>query len=81
MGQIMSNCAAQALSYTRDLSGSGSAVLGAGQFLMAALVAPLVGLGGDLDPHPFGIVVLICAVVSCGAFWFLARRTPDAAVA
>jgi DHA1 family bicyclomycin/chloramphenicol resistance-like MFS transporter len=56
-------------------------VLGAGQFLMAALVAPLVGLGGDLDPHPFGIVVLICAVVSCGAFWFLARRTPDAAVA
>jgi hypothetical protein len=25
-------------------------------------------------------VVLICAVVSCGAFWFLARRTPDAAV-
>jgi DHA1 family bicyclomycin/chloramphenicol resistance-like MFS transporter len=80
MGQIMSNCAAQALSYTRDLSGSGSAVLGAGQFLMAALVAPLVGLGGDLDPHPFGIVVLICAVVSCGAFWFLARRTPDAAV-
>lgn len=78
MGQIIANCSAQAMSYTRDLSGSGSAALGAGQFLMAALVAPLVGLGGDLDPHPFGILALICAVASCAVFWFLARRTPPA---
>lgn len=81
MGQIIANCNAQALSHTRDLSGSGSAVLGACQFFSAALVAPLVGLGGDLDPHPFGIVVLICAVISFAAYWLLARPTPEAEAA
>jgi DHA1 family bicyclomycin/chloramphenicol resistance-like MFS transporter len=79
MGQIIANCNAQALSYTQDLSGSGSAALGSGQFLMAALVAPLVGLGGDLDPHPFGLVVLACALVSFSAYWLLARPTPASA--
>lgn len=79
MGQIIANCTAQALSYTRDLSGSGSAVLGAGQFFTAALVAPLVGLGGDMDPHPLGIAVLICSTASVCVYWLLARPTPAAA--
>lgn len=77
MGQIMSNCTAMALSQARDLAGTGSALLGTAQFSMGAIVAPLVGLAGESDPRPFGIVVLCCGVLAAAAFVLIAR--PSAA--
>lgn len=76
MGQIMSNATARALAQTPDVAGTGSAVLGTSQFLAAAVVAPLVGLAGDTSPRPFGIAVIVCAVLAVAAFHLLARRTP-----
>lgn len=78
MGQVMSNTTAQALSHTRELSGAGSAVLGTAQFLAAGLVAPLVGLAGEADPRPFGLVVAVAAAGAVAAFHLLARPAPEA---
>src|SRR5699024_10386002 len=72
MGQIMPNATTMALNQTRDMSGTGSAVLGFLQFIMAALVAPLVGLAGESDPRPFGTTFVIGAVLAAAAFFFVA---------
>ncbi|GGN92604.1 Bcr/CflA family drug resistance efflux transporter [Actinoplanes lobatus] len=46
-GGIMGNTAALAMEPVRAVAGTGSAVLGFGQFAVGALVSPLVGLGGS----------------------------------
>lgn len=45
-GGIMGNSAALAMAEVRAVAGTGSAVLGFGQFALGAAVSPLVGLGG-----------------------------------
>ncbi|MFD1374200.1 Bcr/CflA family efflux MFS transporter [Actinoplanes sichuanensis] len=45
-GGIMGNSAALAMAEVREVAGTGSAVLGFGQFALGAAVSPLVGLGG-----------------------------------
>ena len=47
IGAIMGNSAALAMAEVRSVAGTGSAVLGFSQFALGAMVAPLVGLGGD----------------------------------
>ena len=46
-GAIMGNSAALAMAEVRPVAGTGSAVLGFAQFALGAVVAPLVGLGGE----------------------------------
>ena len=46
-GAIMGNSAALAMAEVRPVAGTGSAVLGFAQFGLGAVVAPLVGLGGE----------------------------------
>lgn len=72
MGQIMPNATTMALSQTRDMSGTGSALLGFLQFLTAAVVAPLVQIAGENDPRPFGTTFVISAVLAASAFFFIA---------
>lgn len=63
-GFINPNALALAMQHRPDAAGSASALFGCAQFLLGALAAPLVGLGGDHDPVPMGVVV---AVLAAGA--------------
>lgn len=72
MGQIMSNAASLALHHTRDLSGTGSALIGFAQFIMAAAVAPLVGVAGAGSPLPFGVAFAASAMLAGCAFFVIA---------
>jgi DHA1 family bicyclomycin/chloramphenicol resistance-like MFS transporter len=64
-GAIMGSSAALAMAQVRDVAGSGSAVLGFTQFTLGAIVAPLVGLGGEDSAV---VPALVMAVAAVGGF-------------
>jgi DHA1 family bicyclomycin/chloramphenicol resistance-like MFS transporter len=68
-GAIMGNSAALAMAEVRPVAGTGSAVLGFAQFGLGALVAPLVGLGGEASAVVPALVMTVSS--ACG---FLASR-------
>jgi DHA1 family bicyclomycin/chloramphenicol resistance-like MFS transporter len=65
MGLIFGNTTALALSAAPRAAGSASAVLGASQFLLAALVSPLVSIAGESTAVPLGIIVVSASVIAC----------------
>ena len=65
----MGNSAALAMAEVRPVAGTGSAVLGFAQFGLGALVAPLVGLGGESSAVVPALVMTVAS--ACG---FLASR-------
>ncbi|MBM7366079.1 multidrug effflux MFS transporter [Gordonia hydrophobica] len=67
-GLTAGNATALALGEVRDNAGSGSAVLGTLQFVVGAIVPPLAGLGGSTSAVPMATVVLVCTLLSAGAF-------------
>ncbi|CAN5239550.1 multidrug effflux MFS transporter [soil metagenome] len=67
-GLILGNATALALAAVSQSAGKGSAVLGSLQFGIGALVAPLVGLGGEHTAGPLAVVMLVCAVVAAAGF-------------
>ena len=80
VGFIMGNTTALALAEVPHISGSGSAVLGGGQFLMGAIVSPLTGLAGESSAVPLGIVMTAAALLGATALAVTGRR-PSAAEA
>ncbi|MFI6843833.1 multidrug effflux MFS transporter [Kitasatospora sp. NBC_00085] len=77
LGVILPNTAAQALSLVPPQSaGSASALLGTGNFLCGALVAPLSSLGGRPSAVLLATVVLVCALLAAGSCLVLCRREP-----
>ncbi len=68
-GFTMSNASALALARSGHARGSGSALLGASQFLLGGLVSPLVGLWGEHTALPMAITMTVAA----GGAWTLAR--------
>ncbi|MFG1921039.1 multidrug effflux MFS transporter [Cryptosporangium sp. NPDC048952] len=73
LGFVMGNATSLAIAQTPSAAGTGSAVIGAGQFALAAVVSPLVGLGGEGTAVPMAIVMVVSAVVSVLALAFLTR--------
>jgi DHA1 family bicyclomycin/chloramphenicol resistance-like MFS transporter len=67
LGLVMGNATSLALAGTPDGAGTGSALLGAGQFALAALVAPLVGIGGEDTALPMATTMLAAAGVAAVA--------------
>lgn len=59
---LTGNCNAIALMRAKPRTGTGSALMGGGQFLTAALVAPLVGIAGEHTAVP---MVTVMAVTLC----------------
>ena len=74
LGLIYGNGTALALAQVRDLAGTGSAFLGTLQFLGGALVAPLVGLGGEGDARPMALAMLGAAILSLAALRLIATH-------
>jgi DHA1 family bicyclomycin/chloramphenicol resistance-like MFS transporter len=64
LGLVLGNATALALGAVPSAAGSASAVLGALQFGLAALVSPLVSIGGEGTAAPLAIVMLASAVVA-----------------
>lgn len=73
MGLIMGNAASLAVAQTPQSAGTGSAVLGSGQFALAAVVSPLVGLGGSGTAVPMTVVMVASATISVIALLLLTR--------
>ncbi|WP_396667245.1 multidrug effflux MFS transporter [Microbacterium sp. R86528] len=67
LGFVMGPATALALSAVPGASGTGSAVLGASQFGFAAIVSPLVGLGGSEATLPLAVVMFTMALLAAVA--------------
>lgn len=66
-GVTMSNASALALAQAPQARGSGAALMGAAQFALGGIVAPLVGAWGEDTALPMGIVV--CSTALLAALW------------
>ena len=76
MGFVIPNAPALALSRHSEASGTSAALLGAAQFGLGALVAPLVGVLGN-DEVALAVVMTAGAVIALGAL--LAARVSESA--
>jgi DHA1 family bicyclomycin/chloramphenicol resistance-like MFS transporter len=74
LGLVMANATSLALDEVRATAGTGSAMLGALQFGLAAVVSPLVGIGGDHTAVPMAVAMVGSAVIGAGAL-MLTRRS------
>lgn len=79
LGLVLGNATALALGAVPSAAGSASAVLGALQFGLAALVSPLVSIGGSATAAPLAIVMLAAAVVAVIALLAARGRSVRAA--
>jgi len=78
LGLVFGNATALALAGVAGVAGSASAVLGALQFGLGAVVSPVVGLGGEHTAVPLAVVMLVTISVACGSF-LLGRERPTVA--
>lgn len=76
LGFVMPNTTTIALSDQREVSGSASALLGVCQFVVGALAAPLVGLGGTGSALPMALVMFGVVLASTVVHLTLGRRSP-----
>ncbi|GAA3391366.1 multidrug effflux MFS transporter [Cryptosporangium minutisporangium] len=75
VGFVMGNATSLAIAQTPSAAGTGSAVIGASQFALAAVVSPLVGLGGEGTAVPMAIVMVVSAAIAVLALATLTRGT------
>lgn len=76
MGMLMGNAAALATGIARERAGAASALLGAGQFIVAAIVSPMVGLGSD-PARTMGAVMVVSAAIAVGGYvWARVSERP-----
>ena len=69
IGLILPNAAALSMQATQGRSGSGSALMGAAQFALAAVVSPLTGLAGPHSAIPLLLVMGVNAALVIVATW------------
>lgn len=77
LGLVAANATALATARAPYAAGTASALLGALQFGLAALVAPLVGLGGEGTALPMAATMIASACVACAGGLLLARGDRD----
>lgn len=75
LGLILANATSLALDRTRRAAGTGSALIGLMQYALAAVVAPLVGLGGDATAVPMAVAMTACALLAATALLWVRVRT------
>ncbi|WP_213577899.1 multidrug effflux MFS transporter [Rhodococcus sp. USK13] len=78
LGFVMGNATALAQGEVTEASGTGSALLGAGQFGLAALVSPLVGVAGPATAVPMAVAIPLSGAIAMLALVLLTRRTHTA---
>jgi DHA1 family bicyclomycin/chloramphenicol resistance-like MFS transporter len=75
-GIIMPNSTALALADHPSAAGSASALLGATQFVIGGMVAPLVGVGGSDTAVPMALVITILPIAALAVFLAGTRSIP-----
>ncbi|MBE1486184.1 multidrug effflux MFS transporter [Plantactinospora soyae] len=73
LGMMMGNATALAIQRVPHAAGTGSAVLGTLQAVLAATVAPLMGLGGRDVAEPLFLGMTVCVGLACLALRFTRR--------
>lgn len=76
-GFVFGHATALALEQVPEYAGTGSAFLGALQFILGAAVSPLVGLAGEQDARPMGIAMLVLSALAVICFLVLAKKSPE----
>ncbi|SDK45773.1 MFS transporter, DHA1 family, bicyclomycin/chloramphenicol resistance protein [Actinopolyspora mzabensis] len=79
LGFVMPNTTMLVLAERQEVSGSASALLGVLQFVVGALAAPLVGLGGVGSAMPMSLVMFGVVLASLTVHLTLGRRSTSAA--
>ncbi|NDK88012.1 multidrug effflux MFS transporter [Gordonia desulfuricans] len=77
LGLVLGNGTALALSSAGARAGRASAVIGALQFGIAAVVSPLVSIKGSATAAPLAIVMIVAAAVSLCAFTIAGRSQTE----
>lgn len=75
LGLVLPNAGALALAEHGDSAGAAASLLGPTPYVLGALASPLVGLGGEHDAAPMGVVIAVFDAVALTAFAFLTRAT------
>ncbi|CAM3739374.1 multidrug effflux MFS transporter [Nocardioides zeicaulis] len=75
-GLVGPNAGALASAAVPDHPGTGSALLGFLQWVMAGAIAPLAGLGGEHAAVPMAVIVLALTAASAVAFRVAGHRAP-----
>ncbi|MCP3800826.1 Bcr/CflA family multidrug efflux MFS transporter [Allokutzneria sp. A3M-2-11 16] len=78
IGMISPNALALGMADHPRIAGSASALLGMVQFLVAAITAPLVGLGGEGTALPMAITIATVSTLSVFALTVIARHRAPA---
>ncbi len=68
LGLVLGNATSLALAAVPHAAGTGSAILGALQFGLGALVSPLVGLRGERSALPMAVIMVVAATIAFVAF-------------
>lgn len=77
LGFVFGNAAALATEQAKKYAGTGSAILGALQFTLAALASPLVGLAGEGSAIPMAIVMVVAGTIALLSLVTLTRGTTN----
>jgi MFS transporter, DHA1 family, multidrug resistance protein len=80
LGFLNPNAMALAMQNHPDAAGAASALLGSAQFLLGAAVAPLVGIAGNHNAIPMGIVMAGLTASAVAVRLMLPRREPSGIV-
>lgn len=76
VGLSLPNTPALALTRHGEAAGTAAAMLGAVQFGIGALVAPMVGLFGSTTPVPMGAVMVAVTALATALMFTVVRRDP-----
>ncbi len=76
-GFIIGNVTALALGQVRKAAGTASALLGAAQFALGSLAAPIVGLAGNASAVPVAASMIVTTTLAIGAFRWVGAPTVD----
>lgn len=77
MGLVFGNGVGLAMASVTEGAGTASALLGSLQFGLAAVVSPLVALGGTVSAVPMSVVMTVCAAVSAACLVAVSRHAPS----
>ncbi|MBY6537120.1 multidrug effflux MFS transporter [Rhodococcus sp. BP-349] len=80
LGLVIANATTLALGEARRAAGTGSAVMGAAQFGLAAVISPLVGLGGEGTAVPMAVTMLVSAIIGLGGVVLGTRSAAEQSV-
>lgn len=75
VGLVFPTATTLALADYPHQAGRASSLLGLGQYIAGALVAPLVGLAGEHTAVPLGVVVVGVSLLASLVFWLMIVRT------